>query len=72
MKGEKDMSTTFIHTRIGVIDAAGNTSVLYPQNTGRDVYINTTENENIPNGVMETFALKSVPDAIQVKLKEKR
>ena len=42
------MSTTYVHTRIGVIDSAGNTNILYPQNTGSDVLVNTSDNANLP------------------------
>ena len=51
VKEKTYMSTTYIHTRIGVIDAAGDTNILYPQTTAQDVSVSRSNNSEIPNTV---------------------
>ena len=45
------MATTYIHTRMGVIDANGDTNILYPQNTAIDVSVSRANNSEIPSSV---------------------
>lgn len=44
------MATTYNHVQIGVVDASGNVSVLYPINTANDVTIDNT-NSSLPASV---------------------
>lgn len=38
------MSTTYTHTRLSIVDAAGNVNVLYPSTTGSDVTVSQANN----------------------------
>ena len=45
------MATTYVHTRMGIIDASGDTYILYPQNTAADVSVSRANNSEIPSTV---------------------
>ena len=45
------MATTYNHVQIGVVDKAGNVSVLYPVNTAEDVSVDRSKNKSVPSAV---------------------
>ena len=54
------MATTYVHTRMSVVDSSANVKVLYPETTGADVTVSRASNTNIPSSVATAQDLANV------------
>ena len=54
------MATTYVHTRMSVVDSSANVKVLYPETTGADVTVSRASNTNIPSSVTTAQDLANV------------